>query len=328
MAGTDEITSFLKRLSEIEGIPSNRLVEQKRGPGGGTWLHPIVAMHYAYKLDNDMKVAMGNAFREKVSGQGDLLQPAPPDPLDVVLRAVAAAGELHRALNTGSDESRTAVMEVYQLARARIGAPMLLLDPAEAARRARTMKVEVRAEVIDHGLDEPSAAPYEPPNPDEYDPPGPPASCCRGNCQPLGAGTPGAGPRAFGCPRSPFARGATGMAPSRAGAEPTTKLRVPASTCSAEMRFPFSGSRGRTRQSAEQAPLIHRRIAEFANRLTALMLRPKTGPGKRSRRLGTAFLRNLPHKGFPISPAAHSHGHALPVQADQENVGVVILQRS
>ena len=81
---TDEITSFLERLSQTEGIPSVRLVEQKEGRFGGTWLHPTVAMHYAYKLDNDVKLAMGRAFQEKLSGRApDLLQPTPPSPLEL-----------------------------------------------------------------------------------------------------------------------------------------------------------------------------------------------------------------------------------------------------
>jgi hypothetical protein len=58
----------LKHLSEKTGIPVNRLVEKRRGVGGGTYIHPKLAIRFAIWLSDDFGYAVEEWVEEWAKG--------------------------------------------------------------------------------------------------------------------------------------------------------------------------------------------------------------------------------------------------------------------
>lgn len=128
---TDRASNYMEALSSSNGIPLVELYQVKEGGnGGGTWVHPQVAVDLARWISAPFAVWMDGWFLESAG------KPADPEPAalpDQILVSVDHAISLLDRLGGVDDRSQQILRDVVLNATVRqAGGSVALLEPAES----------------------------------------------------------------------------------------------------------------------------------------------------------------------------------------------------
>ena len=105
-------SAYVAELSAFTGIPVNDLVSSKQGQsvnGGGTWVHPDIAIHLAQWCSPKFAVQVSKWVRELLTKGAVAIDQGAPDEFEILVQAVNRLQEV-RAAQRITDQ-RVAVVE-------------------------------------------------------------------------------------------------------------------------------------------------------------------------------------------------------------------------
>lgn len=81
-----EGSEFVKFFAEMHNTPNSRIIDTKRGKGGGTFAHWQIALAYAKYLSPEFHMWCNSVVRERMEGKSVSVASLPDDVLDMIRR--------------------------------------------------------------------------------------------------------------------------------------------------------------------------------------------------------------------------------------------------